>query len=127
MTDASGALLSETRYLPFGEVRDEVGTINQTDYGYTGQRNLDAQPTTYSLGLMDYKAQFYDSYNTQAFIQPDSIVPGVYNPQAFQEAFSDLLSLELEPGSLTENELERAGQLARQKYAHPSWTDNKKG
>jgi len=36
--DASGNLLSEQRYLPFGGVRDDVGTITQTDFGYTSQR-----------------------------------------------------------------------------------------
>jgi len=36
--DASGNLLSEQRYLPFGQVRDDVGTITQTDFGYTSQR-----------------------------------------------------------------------------------------
>jgi hypothetical protein len=51
--DDQGAVLSETRYLPFGEVRTDVGTISQTDFSYTFQRNL---PDT---GLMDYKARFY--------------------------------------------------------------------
>ncbi len=39
VTDPTGTLVSETRYLPFGEVRTDVGTISQTDYGYTFQRN----------------------------------------------------------------------------------------
>ncbi len=47
--------------------------------------------------------------------------------QAFQEAFHHALSLEFEPGPLTEDELERAGQLVKQKYAAPAWTENKKG
>jgi hypothetical protein len=59
VTDDSGALLSEQRYLPFGQVRTDVGAVNQTNLGYTGQRNLDAQQSAYSLGLMDYKARFY--------------------------------------------------------------------
>ena len=33
--DSSGTVLSETRYMPFGAVRDDVGTISQTDFGYT--------------------------------------------------------------------------------------------
>lgn len=81
VTDASGALLSEQRYMPFGQVRTDVGSITQTDFGYTGQRNLDAQQNVYSLGLMDYKARFYDSYITH-LTQPDSIVPDLYNPQS---------------------------------------------
>jgi RHS repeat-associated protein len=74
--DSSGTVLSETPYLPFGGVRDDVGTISQTDFTYTFQRNL---PDT---GLMDYKARFY-SPKLAKFIQPDSIVPGAGNPQSF--------------------------------------------
>jgi hypothetical protein len=48
VTDSSGTLVSESRYLPFDEVRTDVGTITQTpkknwgqvDFGYTFQRNL---------------------------------------------------------------------------------------
>jgi uncharacterized protein RhaS with RHS repeats len=54
VTDASGTLISQQRYLPFGGVRENAGNITQTDYGYTGQRNLDS-----GIGLMDYKARFY--------------------------------------------------------------------
>ncbi|MEW6405683.1 MAG: hypothetical protein AB1649_28155 [Chloroflexota bacterium] len=54
VTDASGTLTSQQRYLPFGEVRSDVGAIGQTDYGFTGQRNLDSD-----IGLMDYRARFY--------------------------------------------------------------------
>ena len=32
--DSSGTALSETRYMPFGAVRDDVGTISQTDFTY---------------------------------------------------------------------------------------------
>jgi hypothetical protein len=38
---------SEQRYLPFGEVRGSKGNITQTDFGYTGQRDLDG------TGLME--------------------------------------------------------------------------
>jgi uncharacterized protein RhaS with RHS repeats len=45
VTDASGALVSETRYLPFGDTRTDLGTITQTpmklgeaDFGYTFQQ-----------------------------------------------------------------------------------------
>jgi RHS repeat-associated protein len=82
VTDASGALMSEQRYLPFGQVRTDVGSISQTDFGYTGQRNLDAQGTYFDIALMDYKARFYDPYITHEFIQPDSIIPDQFNPQA---------------------------------------------
>ena len=74
--DASGTLLSENRYMPFGEVRDISGATNitETDFGYTGQRNLA------SMGLMDYNARFY-SPTLGRFIQPDSFVPNPINPQ----------------------------------------------
>jgi len=88
--DASGNLLSEQRYpstvlrasLPFGQVRDDVGTIDETDFGYTSQRAFDAQNTAYSLGLMDYRARFYSPLLGR-FLQPDTLVPGAGNPQAF--------------------------------------------
>jgi hypothetical protein len=38
--NATGGLLSQQRYLPFGEVRRDVGSITQTDFGYTFQRSL---------------------------------------------------------------------------------------
>jgi RHS repeat-associated protein len=72
VTNASGALLSEQRYLPFGQVRTDAGSITETDFGYTGQRNLDAQGNVYSLGLMDYKARFYDAA-LMRFTQADSV------------------------------------------------------
>jgi hypothetical protein len=34
VTDDTGVLTAETRYLPFGEVRTDVGTISETDFGY---------------------------------------------------------------------------------------------
>jgi RHS repeat-associated protein len=81
VANASGGLVSQQRYMPFGEVRTDVGTITQTDFGYTGQRNLDAQGNSFSTGLMDYKARFYDPYITH-FTQPDSIIPDHYDPQS---------------------------------------------
>ena len=38
VTDEEGALVSEQRYLPYGQVRSDVGSITETDIGYTGQR-----------------------------------------------------------------------------------------
>src|SRR5258708_32607791 len=65
-TSATGTLISQQRYLPFGQLRTDTppianSPITQTDLGYTGQRNLDAQGKA-SLGLMDYHARMYDSY-----------------------------------------------------------------
>ena len=79
------ALLQQQRYYPFGEVRDlpndGLAKISATDFGYTGQRALDAQGNSFGLGLMDYKARFYDAYITH-FSQPDSIIPDPSNPQS---------------------------------------------
>ena len=75
VTDASGTLTSQQRYLPFGEVRSDVGSIAETDLAYTGQRAVD------SLGLLDYHARFYDAALGR-FISPDSIVSDPANPQA---------------------------------------------
>ena len=78
--DKNGAPVSQQRYLPFGQVRSDVNNITQTDFGYTGQRNMDAQGNSVTLGLMDYNARFYDPYITH-FVQPDTILPDVNNPQ----------------------------------------------
>jgi RHS repeat-associated protein len=78
--DENGAVVSQQRYLPFGGVRNDLQTppyrITQTDFGYTGQRNMA------SVGLMDYKARFYDPYLNR-FIQPDSIIPNAASPQTW--------------------------------------------
>ena len=72
ITDASGTLTSQQRYLPFGQLRTDLSgpRITQTDFGYTGQRDLGNE-----IGLYDYRARFYDSL-LMRFISPDSIVPG---------------------------------------------------
>lgn len=36
--DDSGEVLSEPRYMPFGQVRTDVGSIAETDFGFTFQR-----------------------------------------------------------------------------------------
>jgi len=73
ITDSNGTLTSQQRYLPFGGTRANVTSPNSpgTDFGYTGQRQLDADMG----GLMDYKARFYSPYLNR-FIQPDTITPG---------------------------------------------------
>lgn len=43
--------------------------------------------------------------------------------QAFVQAFEAQLGLSLEAGELSASELERAEELIRKKYAHPSWTE----
>jgi lipoate-protein ligase A len=44
---------------------------------------------------------------------------------AFRSAFESVLSLNLEPASLTPQEISRAEQLAEQKYSRPDWTEDK--
>jgi len=80
ITDSNGTLTSQQRYLPFGGTRTNVTTPNSpgTDFGYTGQRQLDAGMG----GLMDYKARFY-SPALGRFAQPDSLIPDPANPQAW--------------------------------------------
>ncbi len=75
VTDDAGTLTSQQRYLPFGGVRTNLGSITQTDLGYTGQRQLD-------MGLMDYKARFFSSALGR-FIQPDTLIPDPTKPQVF--------------------------------------------
>ena len=67
VVNASGEIISQSRYLPFGELLWEDGT-SPTDYTYTGQRSLS------DIGLMDYNARFYDPMLGR-FTSPDSIVP----------------------------------------------------
>ena len=59
----------------FSRVRTDVGTVSETDFGYTGQRALG------DLGFMDYHARFYDAYLNQ-WAQPDTIIPDPSNPQS---------------------------------------------
>jgi len=67
VTDASGVMVSETRYSAFGETRYQNGTLT-TDHLYTGQRQ-EAE-----IGLYYYVARWYDPAIGR-FIQADSIVP----------------------------------------------------
>lgn len=43
--------------------------------------------------------------------------------QAFIQAFEAQLGLSFEGGTLSESESQRAEELVREKYAHPSWTE----
>jgi RHS repeat-associated protein len=71
-TDASGNIVAQSRYLPYGQERWTWGAA-QTDFTFTGQRND-------SFGLSDFNARYYDPYLNR-FISPDSIVPEPGNPQ----------------------------------------------
>ena len=71
LSDA-GAVLSQQRYLPFGQVRTNIPSPNlpATDFGYTSQRALDPGMG----GLMDYKARMYSPVLGR-FIQPEHSYP----------------------------------------------------
>ena len=76
VTDSNATLVSQTRYTPFGEIRSDVGTVTETDYGYTFQRNIS------DLGLVDYKARYCNPLLGR-FTQPDTLISGGTNPQVF--------------------------------------------
>ena len=75
-TDASGNVISELRYKPWGEVRYDSG-VTPTEYTYTGQRSY-----VESFGLMYYGARWLD-VSLGRFAQADSIIPGAGNSQAW--------------------------------------------
>jgi RHS repeat-associated protein len=77
---ASGTILEQQRYLPFGAPRTipSFNNITSTDFTYTGQRQLDSGMG----GIMDYKARFYSPYINR-FLQPDTIIPDLSNPQSW--------------------------------------------
>lgn len=61
--------------MPFSDVRGDFDTINETDFGYTGQRDVS------EIDLMDYKARFYGPALGR-MTQPDTIIPNLGNPQS---------------------------------------------
>ena len=73
ITDASGNIVGENRYYPFGETRLSTGSI-PTDKLYTSQREMAG------LGIYHYQARFY-SPKTGRFLSADTIVPSYANPQ----------------------------------------------
>jgi RHS repeat-associated protein len=72
VSSSAGALVNSIKYLPFGATRS--GDL-PTDKKFTGQR-LDG------TGLYYYNARYYDP-TIGRFISPDTVVPNVLNPQAF--------------------------------------------
>jgi len=70
ITDSTGTLTSQQRYLPFGQVRTDVPSPNvpSTDFTYTGQRSLDSGMG----GLMDYcEAPQSAAYGQGCFLKND--------------------------------------------------------
>jgi RHS repeat-associated protein len=72
-TDDTGAVVAQSRYLPYGQLRWTSGA-SPTDFGFTGQRDET------SFGLMDYNARYYNPLSGR-FISPDTVVPSFANPQ----------------------------------------------
>jgi len=73
VTDKTGVAIGEYVYRPFGETYFESGTHFR--YLYTGQEQ------DFETGLYFYNARYYDA-RLARFIQPDTIVPGAFDPQA---------------------------------------------
>ncbi|MCP4749187.1 MAG: RHS repeat-associated core domain-containing protein, partial [Desulfobacteraceae bacterium] len=76
ITDASGKLKEKSRYMPFGGKRGEGAGISSSSYQFTDQE-LDKES-----GLYNYDARLYDPIIGR-FASADTIVPGLYNSQAF--------------------------------------------
>ena len=77
-TNASGNVVSQQRYKPYGELRWSSGAGMPTDKQFTGQTRL---AEGYVGTLYDYVARAYDPVLGR-FISADTIVPGAGNPQA---------------------------------------------
>ena len=75
VTDSAGKVVFERTYDPWGNFRTSTGTAT-TDRLFTGQR-FDA-----ATGQYYYNARYYDP-TLGRFISPDTIVPGVGDPQAW--------------------------------------------
>jgi RHS repeat-associated protein len=75
VTDASGNVVGENRYYPYGETRFSTGSM-YTDKLFTGQREITG------LGIYHYQARFY-SPKLGRFISPDTIIPVFENPQSW--------------------------------------------
>ena len=61
VTDSGGVVVSQSRYLPYGEQRWTSGA-KLTDFGFTGQR-------ADGFGLMDFHARYYSSVLGRSFRQ----------------------------------------------------------
>jgi len=70
ITDSNGNLVERSSYFPFG-LSLEGGKVSP--YGFTGQE----QDT---IGLYYYGSRYYDPFLGQ-FLQPDSMLPDIYDPQ----------------------------------------------
>ncbi|CAB1062260.1 hypothetical protein D1BOALGB6SA_7036 [Olavius sp. associated proteobacterium Delta 1] len=71
---SNGTAVETSEYMPFGQTRDQTGTI-VSNYKFTDQ---ELDPST---GLYNYDARLYDPV-VGRFITADSIVQDLYDPQA---------------------------------------------
>jgi RHS repeat-associated protein len=71
LVDTNGSVVERSEYFPYGAI--ESGGSEK--YGFTGQEN-DAD-----TGLMYYGARYY-SPGYRVFVQPDTMLPDPYDPQA---------------------------------------------
>lgn len=71
LTNQSGTVVESTTYKPYGEVKTG-GTLSK--FQYTGQEK------DQESGLNYYNSRYYDPH-LQRFIQPDTWLPNVYDPQ----------------------------------------------
>ena len=78
-TNSSGQSTDTAEYNIFGQIRS--GKISATNYLYTGQE-WDASLVNSTSGLYYYKSRYYDP-SLGRFTTPDSIIPGIYDSQAF--------------------------------------------
>lgn len=78
--DSLGNRVAEVRYKAWGEDRYAFGTT-PTTYRYTGQRQEVGLGPDGEPGLYYYNARWYDPY-TGRFVQADTVIPGMMNPQA---------------------------------------------
>ncbi|MDY7039085.1 MAG: RHS repeat-associated core domain-containing protein, partial [Thermodesulfobacteriota bacterium] len=74
VTDAAGAKVEETQYLPFGGQADHAGVV-------VGNHKFTDQELDPETGLYNYNARLYDPVIGR-FISADPIVPDFSNPQA---------------------------------------------
>src|SRR3990172_6343849 len=118
ITDASGTLIAEQRYLPFGEMRKDVGTIAQTDFGYTGQRDL-------GMGVMDYKERFY-SPGLGRFLQPDTLISDPGNPEGFNR-YSYVNNMPVNANDPSGHDLVDRIRENKRRYGKREWSEISKG
>lgn len=71
ITNSSGGVIEEFRYLPFG------GSLSGENerYSFTGKEKDDESSLIY------FGARYYEPYTLMRFTQPDSIISDVYDPQ----------------------------------------------